>query len=125
MADATTEFFDRLGQMRREPLLMRGVGTVRFDLHDGEGTDHWLVSCKAGDVTVLHESGKADCVVTTDRGVFEGIASGRVNAMAAMLRGLIAVEGDATLIVQFQRLFPGLPLGGEGRRATVAGGKRS
>jgi hypothetical protein len=35
--------------------------------------------------------------------------------MAAVLRGLIAIEGDIELLMLFQRLFPGPP----GRRTPV------
>jgi putative sterol carrier protein len=38
--------------------------------------------------------------------LFDDLASGRANAMAAMLRGAVAVDGDRTLMIRFQRLFP-------------------
>ena len=36
-------------------------------------------------------------------------AKSEVNAMAALLRGAMGVEGDVELLVLFQRLFPGPP----------------
>ena len=37
------------------------------------------------------------------------MANGKVNAMAAALRGVLAPEGDLVLIISFQRLFLGPP----------------
>ena len=39
--------------------------------------------------------------------VFERIVTGRMNAVAAVLRGDLQVEGDWRLLVRIQRLFPG------------------
>ncbi len=41
-----------------------------------------------------------------DKTVFDGIASGEVNPVAAVLRGSMGMEGDRELLVLFQRLFP-------------------
>ena len=49
----------------------------------------------------------ADCVLSCDRALFDGIASGEVNAMAALLRGELVVAGEPDLLVLCQRLFPG------------------
>jgi hypothetical protein len=35
--------------------------------------------------------------------------TGRMNAMAATLRGVLDPEGDLGLVLLFQRLFPGPP----------------
>jgi putative sterol carrier protein len=114
MTDATTEFFHDLGSRGHETLLEKATGTVRFDLSNGRRTAHWLVTIKKGDVTVSQDSTQADCVFRADRGVFDGIVKGEVNAMAALLRGTMDVEGDPELLVLFQRLFPGPP-GATGR----------
>ncbi len=42
-----------------------------------------------------------------DKAVFDKVASGRLNAVAAVLRGDLQVEGDWRLLVRMQRLFPG------------------
>jgi SCP-2 sterol transfer family len=107
MADATTTFFSGLGARGHEPLLRKTTGTLRFDLEDGKRIERWLVAIKRGDVAVSHRNVRADCVVSTDRALFEEVATGKANAMAALLRGAVAVEGDVQLIVPFQRLFPG------------------
>jgi putative sterol carrier protein len=113
MGDPTAEFFDGLGALGQVPALKNASGTLRFDVIEGKRTTRWLVTVKKGDVTVSRRNAKADCVVRGDRSVFEAIASGRQNAMAAVLRGAVDIEGDSALLVPFQRLFPGGP-----RRAT-------
>jgi len=107
MADPTGEFFDELGRRGHEPLLEKATGTVRFDLRDGKTTDRWLVAITKGDLAVSRRNTRADCVVSTDKALFDGVASGKTNAMAALLRGAMGVEGDVRLLVAFQRLFPG------------------
>ena len=109
MTDATAEFFDALVERRHEPLLEKATGTVRFDLKDGKKTDRWLVTVVKGDLAVSRQNLRADCVVAADKALFDEVASGKTNAMAALLRGAMSVEGDVQLLVLFQRLFPGPP----------------
>ena len=42
--------------------------------------------------------------------------AGTVNAMSAALRGVVSLEGDPTLLVQFQRALPGSPTRGDGEQ---------
>lgn len=109
MADATAEFFDMLVERGHEPLLEKMTGTIRFDLRDGKKTELWLVTVVRGDLAVSRRNLRADCVVSADKALFDEVASGKTNAMAALLRGAIAVEGDVPLLVAFQRLLPGPP----------------
>jgi putative sterol carrier protein len=124
MADATAAFFGELGGRGHEPLLKKASGTLRFDLRDGRRVDRWLVAVTKGDVTVSHRNVAADCIVSSDKALFENVASGKTNAMAALLRGAIGVEGDVQLLVLFQRLFPGPPRTRK-RRRTSAAARRS
>ena len=109
MPDATAAFFGELGVRGHEPVLHTASGTLRFDLRDGRRIERWLVELEKGDVGVSHGNVAADCVVSADRALFEGVASGKTNVMAALLRGEMGVEGDVKLLVLFQRLFPGPP----------------
>ena len=109
MTDATAEFFGALAERGHEPLLEKATGTMRLDLKDGRKTDRWLVKVVKGDVTISRQNLGADCVVAGDKALFDGIASGRTNALAALLRGAMSVEGDVQLLVLFQRLLPGPP----------------
>ena len=120
MADSTAQFFDELGRRGHEPLLEKTSGTIRVDLKDGKKTERWLVAITKGDLSVSRQSAAAECVISADRALFDGIASGKKNAVAAMLRGAIAVEGDIPLLVSFQRLLPGPSRARRGRTRTTA-----
>lgn len=106
MADATSEFFDRLGERGHEPMLARTKGSMRFDLNRDGRTEHWRVEFRRGAVAVSHEAGPADCVVRADAALFDDLARGSANAMAATLRGQLVLDGAPGLLVRFQRLFP-------------------
>jgi putative sterol carrier protein len=93
VADATTDLFESLRTRGHEPLLEQAQGTMRFELGDGR-VERWTVAIDRGDVTVSRARRKADCTVRADTQLFEDIASGKVNAMAAVLRGALSVEGD-------------------------------
>jgi putative sterol carrier protein len=121
MKDPTEEFFDELGRRGREPMLRKATGTLRFDLTGGKSETHWSVAMKKGDVSVSRANGEADCVVTTNRPLFDKIVVGETNAMAALLRGEIAVEGDLELLALFQRVFSGPAESIQRREAAVAG----
>ncbi len=108
MTEPVAEFFAGIAE-RPQPLLATTTGTLRFDLEHAEGTDHWLVAVERGELRVSHRRAKADCVVQADRALFGRIAAGHVNPMTATLRGVVGARGDLTLLVRFQRLFPGPP----------------
>src|SRR5215212_928078 len=100
MTDATAVFFEELARRGHEPLLGDAVGSVRFELAGDSGTDTWRVMLDNGEVSVLRDGGPADCVVRADKKLFDRIASGHVNAMAALLRGAVAFEGEPELLVR-------------------------
>jgi putative sterol carrier protein len=109
VTDATTEFFESLRQRGEEPSLRRATGTMRFDIVDHDEVEHWLVSIDRGRLSVSREDSTSDCAVRAQRTLFNGVADGSVNAMAAALRGEITVGGDLRLLVLIQRLLAGLP----------------
>ena len=106
MTEPTRAFFARLSQ-QHQPMLESTTGTVRFDIADGERTEHWYLRIHKGDVAVSHAADEADCVLSAEIGTFDEILSGRMNAMAAVLRGAVRMEGKVVLITVLQRLFPG------------------
>ena len=105
--DPTAEFFHELDNRGHEPLLEKATGIVRFDLIDGKRTERWLVTLDKGDVSVARKSADADCVVRAQRTLFDAMATGEVNGMAAYLRGELTLEGDPELLVLIQRVLPG------------------
>jgi putative sterol carrier protein len=109
MTSASAAFFEDLRRTGHVPLLQRVKGTMRFDLDDDGGIEHWYVAVDKGDVKVSRKKTSADAVVNTDLKLLDDMVQGRVNATAAMLRGLVSVEGNLGLLMLFQRLFPGPP----------------
>jgi putative sterol carrier protein len=106
-ADPVGEFFHGLAERGHEPLLQNVSGTLRFDLADGERIEHWYLAIRNGRIAVSRGDAEADAVVRTSRVLFEDMTAGRVNAMAAALRGALVPRGNLALVVSFQRLFPG------------------
>lgn len=117
ITDSTAAFFEELGRRGHEPLLGKVTGSVRFEVVDGERTERWLVTIDKGTILVSRGKGAPDCVLRADKACFDRIAAGELNAVAAVLRGELSVEGDLRLVVRVQRLFPGPPAGRADRRA--------
>jgi putative sterol carrier protein len=109
MTDANAEFFQGLAARGHEPRLRKVTATLRFDVSNGQRASHWFVTIEKGDIAVSRKNAKADCVVRGNQAVLAGIARGEVHPFSALLRGELAVEGDAQVLVQFQRLFAGRP----------------
>ena len=99
-------FLRALEQRGHEPALDRTNGTVRFDLDRNGRAEHWFLEIRRGTFALSRGAGAADCVVRGTADVMDDIASGRTNALTAMLRGELSLEGDRRLIVRVQRLFP-------------------
>jgi putative sterol carrier protein len=106
-ADPTERFFAELEAREHEPLLRKASGVMRIEVVDGKRTQRWLVAVDKGDLAVSRGPGEASCVVRAEKAVFDKLASGRLNAVAAVLRGDLTVDGDWRLLVRMQRLFPG------------------
>jgi len=124
MADAIAEFLDALTRADHVPLLEGVSGALRVELESGGQTERRLIVIDRGSVSESRRHAKADCTIRTDRELFEGMVSGRVNAMAALLRGQVGVEGDPNLLLQFQRLFPSPPPGVNTKRTRSTARKR-
>ena len=107
MKDDVEDFFSELAEQGHVAMLAATTGTVRFDLVDGDRTDHWRVAITRGRVDVEHRGGPADCGVRADRVWFERLLRGEENAIAAVLRGALDIEGDVEVLFAVQRIFPG------------------
>jgi hypothetical protein len=131
LPDRTAEFFDRISRMEREPRLAWAEGTIRFDLRDGERTDHWLVNIAHGVFLVSRAQSErpADVVVAADRAVFARLVEGRENVYAAWLRDELRLSGgDPMLFYAFWRfppMVPGPPGGHHPRSLVKPRGSRS
>jgi putative sterol carrier protein len=106
MTDATTDFFNSLSRRHFEPMLKGVNATVRFDISDAGWVSHWLVAISDGELGVSPGEGSADCAIGAERRLFDGMATGAVNVVAALMRGELSVEGDPELMVLAWRLFP-------------------
>jgi hypothetical protein len=127
VSEPIEEFFERLSAGGPGMLPPRTSGSLRIDLGSDPGsgatTERWFLTIGKDAVSVSHRNAKADAVIRTSRDLFEGMVTGRVNAMAGALRGVVSLEGDPTLLVLFQRALPGPPA--PAKRGTTAKARRS
>ena len=108
-AASIDEFFGSLGERGPHEVLARASGTLRFDVADGSSTSQWHITLSGGNVVATQRGGTADAVVRVSKPVLEDMLTGTVNTTAATLRGVIDVDGDLSVLLLFQRLFPGPP----------------
>jgi hypothetical protein len=119
-SDPVGEFFTVLGEAGHLETFEGQSATLRFDVADGADVERWHLTVSGGDVRVTRENGAADSIMRADRTHFEAIVTGRLNAQAAMLRGLLVCEGSMAACIMFQRCLPGPP-GSTGRVAPITG----
>lgn len=105
-ADPISDFFAGLTEPGHIATFEREAATLRFDVDDVE---HWHVTIHDGDVRVTQQLLPADATVQVSRPNFEAIVTGRLNAQAALLRGLMTCEGSVAALMTFQRALPGPP----------------
>lgn len=105
MTDVVDRFFEGLAQRGYEPMLQRATGTIRFDLHQEDSTDHWRVAIDQGHVTVRHDDAASDTVVTEERDTLADTILGKKTIMIAIARGEVGFSGDVERFILFQRLF--------------------
>ena len=124
-ADPINDFFAGLAAPGHLATFEHEAGTVRFDVPDAIDSadvtevEHWHVTVDDGDVSVTREQLPAEAAVRIARPYLELIVTGRLNAMAALLRGLLTVEGNVATLMMFQRCLPGPP-GSTGRVAPIS-----
>jgi SCP-2 sterol transfer family len=129
--DPVSRFFASLAEPGRISTFEGESASLRFDIGSGSGghRERWRVQVTDGEVAVTRASAPADAVVHIERPHLEAIVTGRLNAQAALLRGLLTCEGSVAALIMFQRCLPGPP-GSTGRVApissqTVTEGRRS
>jgi hypothetical protein len=105
MPDAIDHFFTSLAEPGRISTFEGESASVRFDV----GGTHWHIQITDGAVAATEASSPADAVVTIDRPHLEAIVAGRLNAQAALLRGLLTCQGSIAALIMFQRCLPGPP----------------
>jgi SCP-2 sterol transfer family len=117
-SDPVGQFFGELAQPGHLTTFDGESATLRFDVVDDERVGRWHVTVMNGDVTVTRRNSPAAVVVRVQRHDFEAMVTGRMNAQAALLRGLMTFEGDIADLMVFQRCLPGPP-GSTGRVAPI------
>jgi len=117
-SDPVTRFFAVLAQPGHLETFEGESATLRFEVLDGERVDRWYLTVANGDVTVARRNGPADVVVRIKRPDMEAMLTGRLNAQAALLRGLLGFDGDVAALMMFQRCLPGPP-GSTGKVAPI------
>lgn len=118
-ADPVEQFFAILAEPGRISTFDGESASLRFDVGGGAGAERWHVQVADGDVTIARSGEPADAVVRLERPHLEAIVTGRLNATAAILRGLLTCEGSMAALVMFQRCLPGPP-GSTGRVAPIS-----
>ena len=117
-ADPISDFFAGLAEPGHLATFEHEAATIRFDVADGAKPDdfahatdveHWHVTIHDGDVSVTQQQLPADAIVHSARQTVEAIVTGRLNAQAAFLRGLLTCEGSVAALMMFQRCLPGPP----------------
>jgi putative sterol carrier protein len=106
MADVVAVVLDSMAARGHEPRLKGMTAAVRFDVLDGRRTQHWLLTVKNGDIEVSQKNAAADLVIRCERRLADRLFTGKANAMSAVLRGELSIEGSADLLVLIQRLLP-------------------
>ncbi|ROT32432.1 SCP2 sterol-binding domain-containing protein [Micromonospora sp. HM5-17] len=109
MGSPTDEFFASLEERGPELLPTRARGTIRFDLVEDGRVGHWFVAINRGNVLVSHEKRAADCVVSTEKRLFDEFATGAAHLITAYNRNDVSVQGNLPLLLVFRRTFPSPP----------------
>lgn len=120
--DPVSSFFAELAQPGHLATFEDESATLRFDVLEGQRVDRWYLTVVNGDVSVTRRNSPADVVVRIQRPDMEAMLTGRLNAQAALLRGLLGFEGNVSALMMFQRCLPGPP-GSTGKVAPITSQK--
>ncbi|MFG3700498.1 SCP2 sterol-binding domain-containing protein [Micromonospora sp. NPDC047620] len=125
MGDPTADFLGRLSQRPASPITMKARGTIRLDVERDAGTDVWFVMLRDGAIQVSRQDRQPDLVIRGHHTLFDRLAQGRAQLLAALMRNEITVEGDLALLPAFERLLPGPEGAHHPRDFARAGGQGS
>lgn len=105
---STAAFLDDMRRRGYDARLRKLTGTAELEVVDADGVERWLLRFEQGRLSVspAEPGADADAVLRVERAPLERIVAGRMNLMAAVLRGAVQIEGDVRLLVLLQRLFP-------------------
>lgn len=109
MTNPSKDFLEDLDRRGHVRLFEKVQGRLRLDLAEETGGDSWFVVIEKGDIHVSRRREDADCVIRAERVFFDRVVTGEANAIAALLRGLIQIEGKLRLALSLWRLLPGPP----------------
>jgi putative sterol carrier protein len=104
--DPSAAFFEDLKRREHEPMLARKKGSVRIELVNGSTVERWLVEFDSGKIAVSKRNHRAGSTIRVDRDLFDKIVQGKANAVTAVLRGELTLDGDWNALVLFQRILP-------------------
>jgi SCP-2 sterol transfer family len=117
--DPVSHFFTSLAAPGHIATFEGESATLRFDVLSGTATERWYLAVNKGNVAVSRQNRSAEAIVRIDKPCLEEIVTGRMNAQASLLRGLLACEGSMSALMMFQRCLPGPP-GSTGRAAPIS-----
>ncbi|MBO0823608.1 MAG: SCP2 sterol-binding domain-containing protein [Actinobacteria bacterium] len=122
-ADPISQFFAELDRPGHLATFEGQSATLRFDVPGLDARiQNWYVTIRDGDVSVTRQRAPADAVISIGREPAAAMVTGRLNAQAAILRGLLTVEGSMAACMMFQRCLPSPP-GSVGRVAPISSQK--
>jgi len=108
-ADPIPDFFAGLTAPGHLATFEGQSATLRFDVTEGGKTEHWRIVVDDGRVEASQSAEAADAVIMVSRPHFAAMVTGRLNAQAAILRGLLSCSGSMAALMMFQRCLPGPP----------------
>ena len=114
MSGATSGFLAALANAEHESSLGRADGTVRVELERDGKMERWFLGVHQGKVSVSRKRIPYDCTIRTSGELFDRMVRGEANAMSALLRGEVQVDGNAELLALLQRIFPSPPRTSDG-----------
>ncbi len=118
VTDPTAVFFDRLSKSGPKELSPKIRATIRFDLSTDTDIQHWFTEFENGTVRVSREEREADCVIKSDKKLFDHLAEGKGNVFSAWFRNQIGLAGNRSLMTVLRHLLPG-PSGARDPGATA------